>query len=105
MVLYDSSCGSVGDYNWGIGVAKMKCSDTPFSLLGLLIGCVGFFFVFRSFQKEKDKSVYEVEIWHQAKEYLEFILGQLSELEENYLSSYDGRIYYLLSWQDCRRYL
>ena len=24
----------------------------------------------------------EVEIWHQAKEYLEFILGQLSELED-----------------------
>ena len=32
MVLYDSSCGSVGDYNWGIGCCKMKCSDTPFSL-------------------------------------------------------------------------
>ena len=23
----------------------------------------------------------------------------------NYLSSYDGRVYHLLSWQDCRRYL
>ena len=21
-ILYDSSCGSVGDYNWGIGVVK-----------------------------------------------------------------------------------
>ena len=41
-----------------------------------------------------------------SKEYLEFILGQLSELEEiTYRASYDGRIYYLLSWQDCRRYL
>ena len=43
-----------------------------------------------------------------SKEYLEFILGQLSELEEityRALPSYDGRIYYLLSWQDCRRYL
>lgn len=27
-------------------------SDMPFSLLGLLIGCIGFFFVFRS-TKEK----------------------------------------------------
>ncbi len=58
-----------------------------------------------------------------SKEYLEFILGQLSELEEityrdmmgEFIIYYRGKIvggiyddrliYYLLSWQDCRRYL
>lgn len=42
-----------------------------------------------------------------SKEYLEFILGQLSELEEITYRAMMGEfiIYYLLSWQDCRRYL
>ena len=34
-----------------------------------------------------------------SKEYLEFILGQLSELEEITYRAMMGRIYYLLSWQ------
>ena len=31
-----------------------------------------------------------------SKEYLQFILGQLAELEEISYPGYDGRIYYLL---------
>lgn len=42
-----------------------------------------------------------------SKEYLEFILGQLSELEEITYRAMMGEfiIYYLLLWQDGRRYL
>ena len=40
-----------------------------------------------------------------SKEYLEFVLGPVIGSGRNYLSIYDGRIYYLLSWQDCRWYL
>lgn len=42
-----------------------------------------------------------------SKEYLRFILEQLSDLEEISYRSMMGEfiIYYLLSWQDCRRYL
>ena len=40
-----------------------------------------------------------------SKEYLQFILEQLSELEKHYISGDDGRIYHLLSGEDNRRYL
>ena len=39
-----------------------------------------------------------------SKEYLEFILGQLSGLEEITYRAMRG-IYYLLSWEDCRWHL
>jgi len=41
-----------------------------------------------------------------SKEYLQFILEQLSDLEEiNYRAMMGEYIIYLLSWQDCRRHI
>ena len=39
-----------------------------------------------------------------SKNYLQFVLEQLSELDEITYRTMMG-VYYLLSWQDCRRHL
>lgn len=40
-----------------------------------------------------------------SKDYLQFVLEQLSELMLNNISCNDGRIYYLLSWKNRWRYI
>ena len=43
--------------------------------------------------------------WHPVKSYLDFVLEQLSDLEEDHLPGHDGRVHYLLPGEDRRRYL